>query len=59
MKASRLRGLGLISLAVTNTHEGCSGVTSTRWLNELKVYRERNLPDATTLTEARRTPRMA
>ncbi|CAN0368676.1 unnamed protein product [Ectocarpus sp. 8 AP-2014] len=59
MKASRLRGLGRISLVVTNIHEGCSGVTSTRWLNDLKVYRERNLRDAATLTEARRFPKMA
>ncbi|CAN0026123.1 unnamed protein product [Ectocarpus sp. 12 AP-2014] len=59
MKGSRLRGLGRISLTVTNNQEGCYGGTPTRWLNELKVHRERNLPDTTTLTEARRTPKMA
>ncbi|CAN0447867.1 unnamed protein product, partial [Ectocarpus fasciculatus] len=46
-----------VSVAVANNHEGCPGGTPTRWVNERKVYHERNLPDATVLTEARRTRR--
>ncbi|CAN0224336.1 unnamed protein product [Ectocarpus fasciculatus] len=48
-----------VSVAVANNHEGCPRGTPTRWFIERKVYHERNLPDATVLTEARRTPKTA
>ncbi|CAN0232431.1 unnamed protein product, partial [Ectocarpus fasciculatus] len=39
-----------VSVAANN-HEGCPGGSPTRWVNERKVYHERNLPDRGTLIE--------